>query len=169
MISYELSLRQAACILCKLNTVPSPIILRAFSNLDIFTFDTIICDSTYQKVPVVGRLEFELWGCKVKISQNIVPKSILWFHNFGSLESSILNLKVTWRIWWVQKQCFNVKIDLWIDKIPILWFPNFKSLFLKINFSPICYDILNKIAISQEGNIRFQNFLHQNWDDRTAI
>ena len=24
-----------------------------------------ICDSEYRKVPVVGRLDFELWGCKV--------------------------------------------------------------------------------------------------------
>ncbi len=39
-----------------------------------------ICDSTCRKVPVVRRLDFELWGCKVKISQNIVPKSILRFH-----------------------------------------------------------------------------------------
>ena len=29
------------------------------------------CDSTYRKVPVVERLDFELWGCNVKISQNI--------------------------------------------------------------------------------------------------
>ncbi len=39
-----------------------------------------ICDSTYGKLPVVGRLDFELWGCKVKRSQNIVSKSILRFH-----------------------------------------------------------------------------------------
>ncbi len=25
-----------------------------------------ICDSTYRKVPFVGKLDFELWGCKVK-------------------------------------------------------------------------------------------------------
>ncbi len=35
-----------------------------------------ICDSTYRKVSVVGRLDFALWGCKVKITQNIVPQSI---------------------------------------------------------------------------------------------
>ena len=44
-----------------------------------------------------------------------------------------------------------------------------KSFFLKINFSPICYDILNEIAISQERNVCFQNFLYQNWAERTAI
>ncbi len=48
-------------------------------------------------------------------------------------------------------------------------FPIFKSLFLKINFSPISYDILNEIAISQERNVRFQNVLHQHWAERTAI
>ncbi len=44
-----------------------------------------------------------------------------------------------------------------------------KSLFLTINFLPICNDILNKIAISHECNIWFQNVLHQNWGERTAI
>ncbi len=34
-------------------------------------------------------------------------------------------------------------------------FPNFKSLSLKIIFSPTClYDILNEIVISQERNVR---------------
>ncbi len=45
----------------------------------IHTLD-VNSDSTYRKVPVVRRLDFELWGCKVKISQNIVPKSVLRFH-----------------------------------------------------------------------------------------
>ncbi len=69
-----------------------------------------------------------------------------------TLESSIL---LSYFKDLVQKQYFHFKIDLSIDKIPILFtgFPKFKSLFLKINFSPICYDVLNKIAISQEGNV----------------
>ncbi len=29
--------------------------------------------------------------------------------------------------------------------------------------------LINKIAISQECNVWFQNILHQNWDERTAI
>ncbi len=45
----------------------------------------IICDSTYQKVPVIGRLDFELWECKVKISQNMVNFEILHI-----VESSLL-------------------------------------------------------------------------------
>ncbi len=52
----------------------------------------LICDSTYRKVPVVGRLDFELWGCKVKISQNIVPMPILRFHIHWNLQYLILNI-----------------------------------------------------------------------------
>ena len=37
-------------------------------------------------------------------------------------------------------------------------FQIFKSVFLKINFSPICYDIRNNFAIFQECNVRFQFF-----------
>ncbi len=89
------------------------------------------CDSTYRKVPVVGRLNFELWVCKVKIHQNIVPKSILGFHML--LNHQLKDL--------VQKQRFHVKIDLWIAKTPIGLFCTdsqiLKSLFLKINFSQI--------------------------------
>ncbi len=64
----------------------------------------------------------------------------------------------------VQKQCFHVKIDLWIAKISILCTHSqiLKSLFLKINFSPTCYDIFNKIAISKKRNVRFQKFLKKN-------
>ncbi len=58
----------------------------------------------------------------------------------------------------VQKQCFHVKMDLWITKIPILCTDSqiLRALFLKINFSPICYDILTEIALSQECNVRFK-------------
>ncbi len=48
--------------------------------------DGKICDSAYRKVPVVGSLNFELWGCKVKLSQNMVPKSILRFHILCNLQ-----------------------------------------------------------------------------------
>ena len=43
--------------------------------------------STYRKVPVVGKQDFELWGCSVKISQylNKVPRLILRFHIFLNL------------------------------------------------------------------------------------
>ena len=60
----------------------------------------------------------------------------------------------------MQKHCFHVKMDLWIAQISIrcAHFQFFKSLFHKINFSPICYDILNESAISQERKLWFQNF-----------
>ncbi len=50
------------------------------------------CDSTYRKVPVVGRLDFELWGCKVKISQNMDTKSILRFYILWNLQYLIFKL-----------------------------------------------------------------------------
>ena len=74
------------------------------------------CNSTYRKVPVIGRLDFELWWCKVKISQNIAPTSILKFHIFWNLQYLILKLLEGL----VQKQCFHVKMELWIAKITIL-------------------------------------------------
>ncbi len=46
----------------------------------------LICDSTYQKIPVVGRFNFELQECKVKIPQNMVPRSILTYHKFWNLQ-----------------------------------------------------------------------------------
>ncbi len=52
-----------------------------------------ICDSTYRKVPVVRKPDFELWRCKFKISQNNSPK--VNFEISHTLESSILNPKIT--------------------------------------------------------------------------
>ena len=50
------------------------------------------CDSTYRKVPVVGRLDFELKGCKVKIFQKYGSK--VNFEISHILESSMLTLYV---------------------------------------------------------------------------
>ena len=44
------------------------------------------------KVPVIRKLDIELRGCKVKISQNMVPKSILRFHMFWNLQNLIVKL-----------------------------------------------------------------------------
>ncbi len=67
-----------------------------------------ICDSTYRKY--FGRLDFELQGCKVKVSQNIVPKSLLRFHIylFWNLQHFIFKLLEGF----VEKQCVHVKLDL---------------------------------------------------------
>ncbi len=56
--------------------------------ITIKTDNEIKCDSTYQKVPVIRRhgFQFELWGCKIKISQNMVQKLILRFHMFWNLQ-----------------------------------------------------------------------------------
>ncbi len=37
-------------------------------------------------IPVVERLNFELWKCKVKISQTMIPGSIFRFHIFLNLQ-----------------------------------------------------------------------------------
>ncbi len=73
--------------------------MKAINYIDMSSQNTItelnnICDSTYRKVPVVGRLDFEFWGFKVKVSQNIVPKSILKFHILWNLQYLILKLLV---------------------------------------------------------------------------
>ncbi len=75
-----------------------------------------ICDPTYQKVPVVRRLDFELWECKVKISQNMFSKSILRFHIFWNLQYLIFKVLQGF----CAKTVFSCKNDLWIAKIPIL-------------------------------------------------
>ncbi len=118
------------------------------------------CDSTYRKVPVVGKLAFEIWGCKVKISKNIVTKSHLRFHIFCNLRYLIIKVLEGF----CAKTVFSCKNGLLNcqNTNTLYRFPNFKSLFLKTNFSPICYYILNEIGISQESNVRFQTFLHQN-------
>ncbi len=101
-------------------------------------------------------------------SQNIskyIPK--VNFEISHTLESSMLNLEVTWN------QSFSHSTWNWplnFQNTNTLYrFQNFTSLFLKINFSPLCYNILNKTAISQECNVRFRTLLHQNWGERTAI
>ena len=94
---------------------------------------------------VVGRLHFELHGCEVKIW------SLSWFWDCTYFESSIV---VAWRIWWKKKK----------EKKTFA-----KSLFLKTNLSPICYDIINKITISHVLNVRFQNIFHQKWAENCAI
>ena len=35
------------------------------------------------------------------------------------------------------------------------------NLFLKIDFSLICYGAINEITISQENNVWFQKFMHK--------
>ena len=131
------------------------------SHPEISEYGFKICDSTYRRVPVVGRLDFELWGDKVKISQNIVPKSILRFYILWDLQYLIFKLLEG------VFSCKNCPLNF-KNTNTLCRFTDFKNLFLKINISPICYDILNKIAISQKSNVGFQNCLHQNIDERTA-
>ncbi len=62
-----------------------------------------------ERYQVVGRLDFELWGCKGKISQNIVPVSILRFHILCNLHYFILKLL---KGFGSKTIVFHVKIDL---------------------------------------------------------
>ena len=123
-----------------------------------------ICNSTHRKLTVVGRLRF--WVMAVQ-SQNMVQG---WFWDcmyFGIFNTYSVR---SWRVWCknsisIWKQAFEML--LYTNTLPR--FPNFESIFLKINFPPICYDVIKEIIISQECNIPFQNALHQNWPERTAI
>ena len=60
-----------------------------------------LCDSTYQKVPVVERLDFELWSYKVKIISKYSPK--VDFESSHILESSVLTL-------WKELEGFDIKM-----------------------------------------------------------
>ena len=124
-----------------------------------------IFDSTYRKVPVVRILDFELWvGCKVKISQNIVPRLILRFDIFWNLQYLLCCLLEGFDV----KRVFSCKngiekkngIVIYTNTLPR--FTNFRNHFLQINFSLICYYVINAITISQERNVQFHKFLHQN-------
>ncbi len=81
-------------------------------------------------------------GCKVKISQNIVPKSILRFHIFWNLQYLLFKLLEGFGAKTLLL-CKNGSLNCQ-NSNTLYRFPNFKSLFLKIKFSPICYDILDK-------------------------
>ncbi len=60
-------------------------------------------------------------------------------------------------------------IILWGTPIFLPRFSNLRCIFLKIRFSPFCYDIINKIPISWEWNVQFQLFLHQTRAARAAM
>ncbi len=86
------------------------------------------CVSTYCKVPVVERLDFELWGCKGELSQNIVPKSILRFHMFLNLQYLIFKLLDGYGAKTVCS-CKNGPLNCQ-NTNTLYRFPNFNSLFL---------------------------------------
>ena len=89
-----------------------------------------------------------------------LPLLILKFHIFWNLQYLIFKLLEGFGA----KTVFSCKNGpLNCQNTNTLYrFPNFMSLFLKTNFLPICYFILNEIGISKERNVRFLNFLHQN-------
>ena len=84
----------------------------------------------------------------MKMSQNIVQKSILRFHII--LESSILNLYLKKL---VQKQfsCKNGLLNCQ-NTNTLYRFPNFESLFLKINYSSNLLTFSMKFAIRLVGD-----------------
>ncbi len=79
-----------------------------------------------------------LWVCKVKIWS----QCRFWDSTFGTLNLQYLILKLLEGFG--AKKSVMSKLTSELPKYQYFRFPNFKSLFLKINFSPICYDILNK-------------------------
>ena len=76
------------------------------------------------------------------------------FHILWNLQCLIL--KLLGRIWCKNSVLMSKLASELRHTNTFYRFTDFKSLFLKINFLPICYDVLNKIAISQERNVRFE-------------
>ncbi len=81
-----------------------------------------ICDSIYQKVPVVVRLNLELRGCKVKNIVKYGPKVDFEISHINT----VLILYVTSKVW-PKKQYFHVKMtfDLLLYKNTLPRFQNF--------------------------------------------
>ena len=94
------------------------------------------------------KMQLELQGCKV--CSNMVPRSFLKFQI-----SSLSCLKDL-----IQKQCFHIKMELWITIMLILR-PDSQTLrafFSHNQLSLICYDIIKEITIFQECRVPFQKF-----------
>ncbi len=127
-----------------------------------------ICDSTYRKVPVVGRLNFELRGCKVKISQNMVPKLILRFHKFGNLQYLIFKILEGFGA----KTVFSCKkMDICIAKIPILCTDSqlLRALFSKSTFHQSILTSWMELPYLKNAMSDFKYFCIKIWAERTAI
>ncbi len=116
------------------------------------------CDSTYRKVhiQVVGRLDFELWGCKVKISQNIVPKSILRFHILWNLQYLILKLLEGFGAKTVFS-CQNWPLNCQ-NTNTLYRFTNFKSLFSKSTFQKSVMTSSIKLPYFKNAMSDFKHF-----------
>ena len=117
-----------------------------------------ICDSTYQKVPVVRRLDFKLQGCKVlKIWSYGQFWNITYFGIFNTLLFKLLKGFDVNTVFSYKNGLFQLLVSCCM---PMLCTDSqtFKSLFLKINFSPIGHDVVNEITISGEHSIHFNNF-----------
>ena len=57
---------------------------KSFYSLIFCHLSKVICDSTYQKVPVAGKFNIQVH--RDKISQNRAPRSVLRFHIFWNLQ-----------------------------------------------------------------------------------
>ena len=113
------------------------------------------CDSTYRQGTSCRKTQFWVFGVHLKIWS----QSQFWEFTYLT-----------------KKHHFHVKIDFHLLNSCIynnILCPDSHALrsFFKINFLQICYDVINEneITISQESQNRFQQFLHQNWAERTAI
>ena len=114
-------------------------------------FTRIICHKMWlnkAKGTNCQKTGFEFWGCKVKISQNMVPKSSLRFQYLKSLIFKLLAGFGATTVFSCKNRPLNCQNTNTLNR-----FPNFfsKSTYHQL----ICYDILHKIAISQERNVRF--------------
>ena len=71
----------------------------------------IICNTTYWKVPVVGRIDFELWWCKIQNISKYGIKISFEFHIIWSLQYLLWKLLEGFD---VKTGAFHVKMDFWI-------------------------------------------------------
>ncbi len=122
-----------------------------------------------QNPPVVRRLNFELQGCKVKASQNMVPRSILRFHMVWNLQ--YLRFKL---LGGLEKQHFHVHVK-WTFELQLyaILCPDYKTWRAFFSQKQLFTDLVwchqwnynnSKSAMSD-----FKMFLHQNWTERSVI
>ncbi len=104
----------------KINHCNFKVLYRQLSSYTTSPICTCIWDSTYQKVPFVGRLHFELGGSKTKISKHSLKVDFKISHicNLQQLLSNML-------------EGFDIKTMIWHPSMKLLYLKNVMSVFKK--------------------------------------
>ncbi len=109
----------------------------------------IRCESTYEKVPVAGKLDRPV--SKVKISENLAPRLILTYFKIFWRPTTVLKDLKAWRKN-VVFMCTHFDFDCLLSNCSPIFCPDFRTLsaFFSIWSTlcwSICYDVINEIAI----------------------